>query len=260
MMLRLVTTFFAAALGLALAGQASARTLHSIKERGRIVLCAHPNALPFAAKSGDRQGIQIELAKALADGLGVGLEVGWVVFPNQIPRVDCDIVLDSIVDEEVRAARRVRLSVPYQQGGVVLAFRPGIEPVADYTALKPGQRVGAIVTSLTQAFLGQHGVPTIPYTFEDDMMEALATGEIDVAAVSPTSAGFFNLTHPDAQVATSRAFASVPDLNWAVAVGMRKADDALVSSVNEALSKLLDDGTVHRIYASYGVEQSPPAR
>ena len=198
--------------------------------------------------------------EALADGLGVGLEVGWVVFPNQISRVDCDIVLDAIVDKEIHEERHVRLSTPYQQSGVVMAFRQGIEPVADYADLKPGLRIGAMVTSLTQAYLGQHGVPTIPFTFEDDMMEALAHGEIDIAAVSPTAAGFYNLMHPEAKLTTSRAFASVPELNWAVAVGMRKADDALVTSVNEALGKLIEDGTIHRIYASYGVEQLPPAR
>jgi ABC-type amino acid transport substrate-binding protein len=55
------------------------------------------------------------------------------------------------------------------------------------------------------------------------------------------------------------AFASVPELNWAVAVGMRKADDALVDSINAALGKLLADGTVQRIYAGYGIELHAPA-
>jgi ABC-type amino acid transport substrate-binding protein len=39
---------------------------------------------------------------------------------------------------------------------------------------------------------------------------------------------------------------------------MRKSDDALVAAVNEAIDQLLADGTVHRIYASYGIESSPP--
>ena len=244
---------------LASVASTSARPLSSIKERGRLLVCANPNALPFAAKKGDRRGVQLELAQALADQLGVALEVGWVVFPNQIFAVDCDIVLDSIVDAEVQDERHVKLSRPYQQSGVALAFRPGVAPVASYEQLPPGLRIGTMVSSLARVYMGQHGIATIPFTFEDEMVEALGKGEIDVAAVSPATIGFYNLTHPQAPLGVSMGFATVPELNWTVAVGMRKADDALVDSINAALGKLLDDGTVQRIYASYGIEQHAPA-
>jgi len=244
---------------LASAASLSARPLSSIKERGRLLVCANPNALPFAAKKGERRGVQLELAQALADQLGVALEVGWVVFPNQIFAVDCDIVLDSIVDQQAQSERHVKLSRPYQQSGVALAFRPGVTPVATYDQLTPGLRIGTMVSSLARVYLGQHGIATIPFAFEDELVEALGKGEIDVAAVSPATIGFYNLTHPQAPLGASTGFATVPELNWAVAVGMRKADDALVDSINAALGKLLDDGTVRRIYASYGIEQHAPA-
>jgi len=243
---------------LASAASLSARPLSSIKERGRLLVCANPNALPFAAKSGERRGVQLELAQALADQLGVSLEVGWVVFPNQIFSVDCDIVLDSIVDAEAQGERHVKLSRPYQESGVALAFRPGVTPVTSYAELKPGLRIGTMVSSIARVYLGKHDIASIPFTFEDEMVEALGKGEIDVAAVSPATIGFYNLTHPEAKLQASMAFASVPDLNWSVAVGMRKADDALVDSINSALGKLLADGTVHRIYAGYGIEQQAP--
>ncbi|HYM29862.1 MAG TPA: transporter substrate-binding domain-containing protein [Candidatus Cybelea sp.] len=244
---------------LAMASNAEARPLASIKERGSIMLCANPNALPFAAKSGPKSGIQIELGRALAEELGVGLEIGWVIFPFHVARVDCDIVLDSIVDKEVQDDRHVRLSRPYQEGGVVLAFRREVEPVATYKALPPTLRIGAIVGSLARLELGHNGTGTIPFTFEDEMLESLGNGEIDVAAASPASVGYYNFTHQAAPVKVSAGFQSVAELNWTVAVGMRKADDALVDSINKALDKLIADGTVHRIYAAYGIEQRTPA-
>src|SRR5580692_13001606 len=97
---------------------ASARPLDSIQSRGLLVICANPNALPFASKTGDRRGFELELGEALASQLGVKLEVGWVVFPNQLGRVDCDIVLDAIVDQASARERHVRLSKPYQVSGV----------------------------------------------------------------------------------------------------------------------------------------------
>ncbi|HEY5305218.1 MAG TPA: hypothetical protein VIJ52_00935 [Pseudolabrys sp.] len=59
---------------------ASARPLDSIKNRGILLVCANPNALPFSSKTGDRRGFELELGEALANQL----EVGWVVFPNQV--------------------------------------------------------------------------------------------------------------------------------------------------------------------------------
>jgi polar amino acid transport system substrate-binding protein len=255
---RLIVGLSAALVLTAAAPTLQARPLDSIKARGQLMVCANPNALPYAAKNGDRPGIQLELAKALADQLGVGLEVGWVVLGVQVSRVDCDIVLDSIADKAVQGERRIKLSRPYQQSGVALAFRPGLEPVATYAELKPGLRIGTLVSSLARVYLGQHDIDSIPYAFEDEMVEALGKGEIDVAALSPATIGFYNLTHPDAAVSATMAFESVPELNWAVAVGMRKADDALIETVNAALGKLIEDGTVSAIYARYGVEHRLP--
>jgi ABC-type amino acid transport substrate-binding protein len=242
----------------AAASALQARPLDAIKARGHIMVCANPNALPYAAKTGDRPGIQLELAKALADELGVGLEVGWVVLGVQVSRVDCDIVLDSIADKAVQGERRIKLSRPYQQSGVALAFRPGLQPVATWADLRPGMRIGTLSSSMARVYLGQHKIDTIPFAFEDEMVEALGTGDLDVAALSPATIGFYNLTHPEAPVTATMAFESVPDLNWSVAVGMRKADDALIDTVNAALGKLIEDGTVSVIYARYGVEHRLP--
>ena len=158
-----------------LPGVSDARPLESILNRGVLLLCANPNALPFATKTGDRRGFELELGEALANQLGVKLEVGWVVFPNQIGRVDCDIILDAIVDQATASERHVKLSRPYWVSGVAIALRPGVSGVADYADLKKGQRVGAIVGSAASVTLGQKGLPTIPFTFEDDMIGGLAT-------------------------------------------------------------------------------------
>jgi ABC-type amino acid transport substrate-binding protein len=52
----------------------------------------------------------------------------------------------------------------------------------------------------------------------------------------------------------------MPEFQWQVAVGMRKADDALESAVNAALDRLLADGVIHRIYANYGIDLRLPAK
>jgi ABC-type amino acid transport substrate-binding protein len=242
----------------ALPGAAGARPLDSIRNRGILLVCANPNALPFSSKTGDRRGFELEFGEALAKQLGVKLEVAWVVFPFQLGRADCDVVFDAIVDRESALERHVRLSKPYQVSGVAIALRPGLSGVTGFADLKKGQRVGAMVGSLASVTLGQKGLPTIPFTFEDEMIEALAKSELDAALVTPASVGYYNLLHQDAPLTLVRAYENQPELSWEIAVGMRKSDDALVAAVNEAIDQLLADGTINRIYASYGIELGLP--
>ncbi len=242
----------------AAAASAAAHPLDVIKTRGRLMICANPNALPFSSKTGDKRGFELELGEALAKELGVALEVGWVVFPVHVARVDCDILFDTIVDRDTAEDAHLRLSKPYITSGVAIALRPGIEGVRGFGDLKKVKRVGAIVGSVASVRLGQKGLPTIPFTFEDELVEAVGKGELDAGLVTPASIGYYNVTHKDAPVTMVRDYDSIPELHWEVAVGMRKADDALVAAVNDALDRMLANGVVSRIYASYGIEPAKP--
>jgi len=59
------------------------------------------------------------------------------------------------------------------------------------------------------------------------MVEAVARGEVEAAAVSPATVGTFNLRHPDAPVRFVHAYDAEPELRWNLAVGMRRADAPL---------------------------------
>jgi ABC-type amino acid transport substrate-binding protein len=167
--------------------------------------------------------------------------------------------MDTIIDEPTAAANHLRLSRPYNVSGVAIALKPGLAGIASYGDLKgKGLRVGAIVGSVASVTLGQQGLRTIPFAFEDEMLDSLGKGELDAALVTPTSAGYYNLVHKDARLIFVRAFEAMPEFRWSLAVGMRKADDALVAAVNQALERMLADGTVNRIYAGYGIEQHLP--
>ncbi len=249
-----------AAAGFVTAGETEARPLEAIKFRGVISLCAHPNALPFSSKKGDPPGFQIELAAALARELGVGLTVEWVTTRYHPRRADCDIIVGSIAHRQAQSERRVRLSRPYHQSGVALALRPELDHVEGFHDLVNGERVGVLSGSMASFVLDQRGIRTIPFGFEDEMIEALVRGDIEAAAVSPASAGYYNLTHPEAAVRLVHAYEGEPELTWEMAVGMRRADYEVVRAVNEVLERLLADGTVAHIYARYGIEHRPPRR
>jgi len=239
-----------------LAAHASARSLADIRSSGTIALCAHPNSLPFASKNGHRHGFQVELAEALAHELGVTLTREWIITRFDLFRAPCDIVMDSIADPEAQEESGLQISKPYRRSGVVLALRAG-DKTRSLDAL--GRRkVGVLTSSVAAMTLNKRGIDTVPGLFEDEILTMLTKGEIDAAAVTPTSAGYFNLRHPDAKLRLVDVFDGAPDLSWNVAIGVRRPDAELRQAIDAALTRLLADGTVKRVYARYGVELQPP--
>src|SRR5262249_24293458 len=144
------------------AAPATPRSLDAIGQRGELALCAHPNALSFASKTGDPPGFQIELGQAIAAQLGVGQAQHWVINSVQYRRADCDIVLDAIADKAAVAEVGLRLSRPYYRSGVALAVARE-SPVTSVAGLGAGRRVGVPVVSLVAMRLAQQGVEMSPF-------------------------------------------------------------------------------------------------
>ncbi|HEX3177791.1 MAG TPA: transporter substrate-binding domain-containing protein [Methylomirabilota bacterium] len=238
---------------------AAARPLSAIRDRGVLSLCAHANSLPFASKTSNPPGFQIELARALARALGVSLHVEWVVSGIQFRAADCDIVLDTIAVPEAQAERRLELSKPYQRSGVGLVVRSDAHNLDGFGDLA-GRRVAVQGHSLAAMLLEQRGARLTFFGYEEEMVDAVAHGEVDAAAVSPATVGYYRLRHPDAPVRFVHAYDAEPELRWNLAVGMRRADPALHEAIDAAIERLIADGTVAGIYARYGVEHRPPDR
>lgn len=254
-MMKIILPLAVALIGLADAAQA--RSLDAIRESGVLGLCAHPNSLPFASKAGDPPGFQIELGNALAHELGVSLRPDWIITQYQMRSAGCDIVLDVIADREAQGETNLRISKPYYRTGVALAVLPASQ-LTSFKSLGEHTKVGVLVGSMAAMTLGQRHVPTSTFGFEVDSLEALANHEIDAAAVTPTVASYFNLTHPDKAVRILDLDDGEPNLSWNVAVGMVRPDDSLQNAVDHAMERLSADGTVDRIYRRYGVALQRP--
>ena len=237
--------------------RADARSLETVIERGALTLCASPNALPFAAKSGPVPGFQIELGEKIAEQLGVKLTREWVVSAIQYRRADCDLVLDVIARKDAPPPGGVQPSRPYHRSGVVLAVRSD-SSASSLKSLGSDQRVGVPVGSLVSMTLAKGGTTTSPFVFEDDIVAALANREIEAAAVTPMTVGWFNLQHADKPLRLIPAFDNDEDLNWNIAAGLLRPDDKLRERVDAAIQALLADGTIARIYARYGIELRSP--
>jgi polar amino acid transport system substrate-binding protein len=240
-----------------LIGPAQGRSLETIRSSGAIGLCAHPNSLPYASKTADPPGFQVELGQALAHELGVSLRLDWIITQYQIRNAGCDIMIDVIADREAQGETNLAISKPYYRTGVALAV-PSASKLTSFKSLDEHTKVGVQVGSAAAMIISQRHVPTSTFGFEVDSLEALANHEIDAAAVTPTIASYFNLTHKDNPVRILDRDESEANLNWNVAIGMVRPDQGLRDAIDAALEKLRADGTVERIYGRYGVVLQSP--
>ena len=158
LIVRAASGLFAAALAV---NAAQARPLEEVRQKGEISVCAHPNALPYASDKPDAPGFQIEIARAIAAKMGVRLRVDWIVPTMRASMVDCDLLMDAIVDPAVRRPG-VQLSTPYQTSGVSLVFAAGQAPVAAYRDLRVGMRVGVLMNSLASLIVSRTPASIVP--------------------------------------------------------------------------------------------------
>lgn len=238
-------------------GTALAKSWEEVSTRGEVSVCANPNALPYSSNRPEAPGFQLEIARALAARLGLRLRVEWIVPRMRAATVDCDLLMDTIAVPGVQPPS-LRLSAAYHLSGVSLAFGRGQTPARTYRELRAGTRVGVIMNSLASLIVSRTPAAMVPFGFEDDMLEAVARGDVAAAAVSAASAGYFNLKHPDTPLTVVHAEEDEPELRWPVAVGMRRADDALIQKVNAALSALVAEGAIAAIYGKYGIDHRRP--
>jgi polar amino acid transport system substrate-binding protein len=244
-------------LSAAVAPAASARSLEQIQASGTLSVCLPVNSLPFSSRKDPPTGFQVELAGLLAQRLGVSLRTDWVISPIQVVRASCDLLLDVIADPEAQDSSHLVLSKPYYRSGVALVVPQG-SPVTSFATLNDHTKVAVQVGSIVAMILGQRHVGLSTYAFEDEMLQAVADGEADAAAVTPVSAGYFNLAHPEHKLTILPPDEADQRLVWNIAIGMRKPDPALREAMDKAIDKLSADGTIAGIYGRYGVALLPP--
>jgi polar amino acid transport system substrate-binding protein len=251
-------------------GPLEAAPLEQVMQNGALRLCAHPAALPYSDRSGQNglHGFQIELAEAVAREMGLALTVTWGRAPNAERKGGCDAVMDSIAlavryEREGRigplrpaSGLAPRFSKSYAGSGVFLALPSG-SPARRFEDLE-GQKVGVVVGSVEHEWLAKKGLEVSVFAAPEEIVAALDTGAIGAGAVPAPVLGWYRREYPDARVTIPAGYEPEPALRWNVAIGLWRADDALVAAVNAAIDRVLEKQIPSRIYANYGVAYHPP--
>lgn len=248
---------FCAALGAAMLMAAmsgcgsSQNRLEKIKESGKLVLATSPDFAPLEFEdlsSGEAQyvGSDIELAKYIAEKLGVELEISAMDFSAvqaAIPSGQADIAISGFARTEERA-QNMELSTPFnitEDGGqtVLVAKGEGANYTAaeDFSGLQIGAQNGSLQYNLVSSQLPDD-VEIVPVGSLNDGVLMLETGKIDALASDLSNAELLLESH-DGIETTDFMFEYSSEGNVAA---VKKGETELIEAVNEIIEEVNELG------------------
>lgn len=248
---------FCAALGAAMlmatmSGCGSSQNrLEKIKESGKLVLATSPDFAPLEFEdlsSGEAQyvGSDIELAKYIAEKLGVELEISAMDFSAvqaAIPSGQADIAISGFAKTEERA-QNMELSTPFnitEDGGqtVLVAKGQGANYTAaeDFSGLQIGAQNGSLQYNLVSSQLPED-VEIVPVGSLNDGVLMLETGKIDALASDLSNAELLLESH-DGIETTDFMFEYSSEGNVAA---VKKGETELIEAVNEIIEEVNELG------------------
>ena len=229
----------------------SQNRLEKILESGKLVLATSPDFAPLEFEdlsSGEAQyvGSDIELAKYIAEKLGVELEISAMDFSAvqaAIPSGQADIAISGFAKTEERA-QNMELSVPFnitEDGGqtVLVAKGQGANYTAaeDFSGLQIGAQNGSLQYNLVSSQLPED-VEIVPVGSLNDGVLMLETGKIDALASDLSNAELLLESH-DGIETTDFMFEYSSEGNVAA---VKKGETELIEAVNEIIEEVNELG------------------
>jgi mxaJ protein len=242
-------------------------------EARELRVCADPNNLPFSNERGE--GLENKLVEIVAEELGAEVKYTWWAQRRGFLRNTLNAGLCDLVPGVPANLEMLRTAAPYYRSTYVFVTRAG-EP-APTSMEDPMLRERKVGVQL----IGDDGANTPPahalanrgivenvrgYSIYGDyrqanpparILEAVASGEIDVAVVWGPLGGYFAPRQPVPLVITPvhPAFDG-PQLPMVfdISMGVRKRDAALWAEIDAALARRRAD--VDAVLAEYGVPRA----
>lgn len=229
----------------------SQNRLEKILESGKLVLATSPDFAPLEFEdlsSGEAQyvGSDIELAKYIAEKLGVELEISAMDFSAvqaAIPSGQADIAISGFARTEERA-QNLELSTPFnitEDGGQTVLVAKGqganYTVAEDFSGLQIGAQNGSLQYNLVSSQLPED-VEIVPVGSLNDGVLMLETGKIDALASDLSNAELLLESH-DGIETTDFMFEYSSEGNVAA---VKKGETELIEAVNEIIDEVNELG------------------
>ncbi|HWR24283.1 MAG TPA: transporter substrate-binding domain-containing protein [Feifaniaceae bacterium] len=219
--------------------------IDKIKKAGKLVILTSSGFAPFEylGASNEVVGVDMDIAKAVADELGVALEVVDMDFDGIVPAVQSgkgDLGAAGITANDERR-QSVDFSINYVDAAQVIIVPEGsdIKSAADLAGKNVGVQMGTTGDTYVTDEVGAGQV--LRYKTGPDAGVELANGKIDAVVIDEL---------PAKQIAEANKGLVVleePLTEEQYAIALKKDSPDLKSVVDKVVQKLLDDGTVAKL-------------
>ena len=222
-------------------------------EAGKLIMSTNAAFPPYemVADDGSFEGIDVEIAAAIADKLGLELVIDDMDFDAALLAAQqgkSDIVMAGVTVNEDRLLV-MDFSDSYATGVQVVIVKEGSDVTMDNLGEKMigAQRgtTGYIYASDTPENGGYGEDHVIAYDNGATAVQALKNGQVDCVIIDNAPAQEYVKANPGL---------AILDGEWVTedyAIGVAKGNTALVEAVNGALAELTADGTVQAILDKY---------
>ena len=218
-------------------------------EAGKLTMATNATFPPYemTTDAGEFEGIDIEAAQAIADKLGLELQIDDMDFDAALLSVQqgkADIVMAGVTVTDERKAV-MDFSDSYATGiqSVIVPEGSDIASPDDLAGKKIGTQRGTTGYIYCTDDFGEDAV--VAYDSGLTAVQALNNGQVDAVVIDNAPAKEYVAANPGLKVLET----SYAEEDYAI--GMNKDNTALVEAVNAALEELKADGTLQSIVDKY---------
>ena len=216
---------------------------------GKLTMATNATFHPYemTTDSGDIEGIDVDTAKAIAEKLGLELQVDDMEFDAALLSVQqgkADIAMAGITVTDERKAV-MAFSDSYATGiqSIIVPEGSDIASPDDLAGKKIGTQRGTTGYIYCTDDFGEDSV--VAYDNGLTAVQALNNGQVDAVVIDNAPAKEYVAANPGLKVLET----SYAEEDYAI--GMNKDNTALVEAVNAALEELKADGTLQSIVDKY---------
>ena len=218
-------------------------------EAGKLTMATNATFPPYemTTDAGEFEGIDIEAAQAIADKLGLELQIDDMEFDAALLSVQqgkADITMAGITVTDERKAV-MAFSDSYATGiqSIIVPEGSDIASPDDLAGKKIGTQRGTTGYIYCTDDFGEDAV--VAYDSGLTAVQALNNGQVDAVVIDNAPAKEYVAANPGLKVLET----SYAEEDYAI--GMNKDNTALVEAVNAALEELKADGTLQAIVDKY---------
>ncbi len=222
-----------------------------VQARGEVVIGFAAHYPPFESKNektGEFEGFDVDLAKAMAEVLGVKVkfvDAEWQGLLGGLNKGDFDMLVTCMSKSETRG-QNVNFSEPYYSLAdvmVVARDNKDVTSAADLQGRTVGVQLGSGSEQAVDAMTGFKEVKR--YNYNPEAFLDLKNGRIDALVVGYAYA--VNQIKED----SSYKVVGAPLAEAEIVVVMPKGADALTAKINEALASTRKNGAYEKAYATW---------